>query len=211
MSTRPGGRSGGRCGRARRSRDDVAVTTRRSRSGTGQPGRHETPVIWRASEGEIGAIEPLNVVGDPRDELGSAQRRRSPRRDSRRDFIEKSGWSDSNRRPPAPKRALYQAELHPVTVRYVRHSMTVCTDELALRRSPLAIAATPRAPVYETSHLELAWRSAREMIPVHRSWVEIDRRQSTQGASPSDVGATDSSAPGATFWTCTRVRRVFCQ
>ena len=31
-----------------------AVTTRRSRRPTGQPGRHETPVIVRASEGPIG-------------------------------------------------------------------------------------------------------------------------------------------------------------
>ena len=34
-----------------------AVTTRRSPSGTGQPDRHDTPVIRAASAGEIGLIE----------------------------------------------------------------------------------------------------------------------------------------------------------
>lgn len=47
------------CTRPSKPRNE-AVTTRRSRSVTGQPGRQETPVILAASAGEIGATEPAN-------------------------------------------------------------------------------------------------------------------------------------------------------
>lgn len=79
---------------------------------------------------------------------------------------ERSGWSDSNRRNlPSPKRALYQAELHPACTLQRTYSVTRRADELAFRHLRARKAHLPR--VEQPAHVIHLLR-ARQVIPVHR-------------------------------------------
>ena len=162
---RRGSRSPGRRGHGRRSRGRSAVTTRRSRSGTGHPGCQETPVICRARAGEIGVIAPGEATVEPRAATAKTAAA-TPTAKSRIAFIGKSGWSDSNRRNlPSPKRALYQAELHPAHTLVRPYSMTVRADQLALGHLIEDEAST--VPIDEPAEISSLDCSGK-MVPVHR-------------------------------------------
>ena len=95
---RRGGRRSGPCARGRRSPSGVARTRRRSSSGTGHPGRHETPVMVSRSAAGSG------VTGRGRPAAGAAERRRDAHDCERQDRGETSA-STANGSPAAAAQA----------------------------------------------------------------------------------------------------------
>ena len=87
------------------------------------------------------------------------------------------------------------------------NSMTVCTDKLALR--DLVHDGTPRAPVHESTHFE-SLGLAREVIPVHRSVVEVAAAVRARSRF-LERRCQDSSSAWRSLRKCTRVWRVFRQ
>ena len=163
------------------------MTTRRSRSGTGQPG----------VPGDAGHLS-REGRRDRRDRTGGGDRRTEGRhREDSGDepsgekqiaFIGKSGWSDSNRRNlPSPKRALYQAELHPAHTLVRPHSMTVRADQLALGH--LLEDETSTVTIDEPAEIP-SLDCPGKMVPVHRCVMKaaaaIDTRAVLQTSIPLD-------------------------
>ena len=116
----------------------------------------------------MGAIDPLNAVVDPRDDPGWAATTITAAK-SNRDFIEKSGWSESNRRLPRPKRGTLTRLSYTPSPLERAHSMTVRTDEFALLN--LLQNSSTAVPVNKPPEV-ISFGRTRQMIPVHRRRVK---------------------------------------
>ena len=113
-------------------------------------------------------MEPLKFVADPRDELGREATTTTAAK-SIRDFIEKSGWSESNRRLPRPKRGTLTRLSYTPSPFERAHSMTVRTDEFALLN--LLQNSSTAVPVDKPPEI-ISFRRTRQVIPVHGRRVE---------------------------------------
>ena len=135
----------------------------------------------------------MNAAADPRDEPGRAATAITAAK-SKKDLIEKSGWSESNRRLPRPKRGtLTRLSYTPHT--FVRsYSMTVCAHKLALGdlvEDGLATMSVDQTTEISPPHVP------REVIPLHRRVVKP-----TQGTLPCchlrhQAGRLHSAKPGS--------------
>ena len=95
----------------------------------------------------IGAIEPRNTTTELDADSG-ATTAVAPARRSTRILIRKSGWSESNRRLPRPKRGTLTRLSYTPSSYKRAYSMAVCAHELALRylvedQAPAVLGAQP--------------------------------------------------------------------